>query len=180
MIRNFCKTQDEPRGWEKNGFWRGKTHRISPKNFLRPRDTYKKYILQKNWVKTVIPAFSSGQSNLPPSIWGPSRQLDDQHRNTNMNDKDHLVGQLIRPGWSQTSSSSCDSTVALAETEVSWMIGTGKQWPDLQPGNSEGKAGFLQPMWKIVHTQREDEWIWCVSHKERPSSWQAQRSSMEL
>ena len=63
---------------------------------MRPRDTYKKYILQKNWVKTVIPAFSSGQSNLPPSIWGPSRQLDDQHRNTNMNDKDHLVGQLTR------------------------------------------------------------------------------------
>ena len=50
--------------------------------------------MQKNWVKTVIPAFSSGQSNLPPSIWGPSRQLDDQHRNTNMNIKDHLVGQL--------------------------------------------------------------------------------------
>ena len=70
MIRNFCKTQDEPRGWEKNGFWRGKTHRISPKNFLRPRDTYKKYILQKNWVKTVIPAFSSGQSNLPPLYMG--------------------------------------------------------------------------------------------------------------
>ena len=32
----------------------------------------------------------------PPSIWGPSRQLDDQHRNTNMNNKDHLVGQLTR------------------------------------------------------------------------------------
>ena len=32
----------------------------------------------------------------PPPIWGPSRQLDDQHRNTNMNDKDHLVGQLTR------------------------------------------------------------------------------------
>ena len=64
---------------------------------MRPRDTYKKYILQKNWVKTVIPAFSSGQNNLPPSIWGPSRQLDDQHRNTNMNDKDHLVGQLTTP-----------------------------------------------------------------------------------
>ena len=30
----------------------------------------------------------------PPPIWGPSRQLDDQHRNTNMNNKDHLVGQL--------------------------------------------------------------------------------------
>ena len=30
----------------------------------------------------------------PPPIWGPSRQLDDQHRNTNMKNKDHLVGQL--------------------------------------------------------------------------------------
>ena len=30
----------------------------------------------------------------PPPIWGHSRQLDDQHRNTNMNDKDHPVGQL--------------------------------------------------------------------------------------
>ena len=40
--------------------------------------------------------FISDQSNLPPSIWGPSRQLDDQHRNTNMNKKDHLVGQLTR------------------------------------------------------------------------------------
>ena len=49
---------------------------------------------KKFWVKTVIPAYSSGQSNLPSSMWGPSRQLDDQHRNTNMNDKDHLVGQL--------------------------------------------------------------------------------------
>ena len=78
MIRNFCKTQDEPRGWEKNGFWRGKTHRISPKKFLRPRDTYKKYILQKNWVKTAIPALSSRQSNLHTPIWGCHRQLDDQ------------------------------------------------------------------------------------------------------
>ena len=96
MSRNFCKTQTGPRGGEKNCFWRGKTHRISPQKFLRPRDTYKKYILQKNWVKTVIPAFSSGQSNLPPSVWGPSRQLDDQHRNTNMNNKDHLVGRLTK------------------------------------------------------------------------------------
>ena len=90
----FAKLELDPGVEKKNCFWRGKTHRISPKKFLRPRDTYKKYILQKNWVKTVIPAFSSGQSNLPPSIWGPSRQLDDQHRNTNMNNKDHLVGQL--------------------------------------------------------------------------------------
>ena len=68
----------------------------SPKKVF-PRIHYGMYILQKNWVKTVIPAFSSGQNNLPPSIWGPSRQLDDQHRNTNMNDEDHLVGQLTTP-----------------------------------------------------------------------------------
>ena len=49
---------------------------------------------KKNWVKTAIPALSSGQSNLQTPIWGPSRQLDDQHRNPNINNRDHLVGQL--------------------------------------------------------------------------------------
>ena len=62
--------------------------------FLRLRDAYKKYFLQKKWVKTAIPALSSGQSNLHPPIWGRHRQLDDQHRNPNSNDRDHLVGQL--------------------------------------------------------------------------------------
>ena len=51
-------------------------------------------ILQKNWVKTAIGAHSSGQSNLHTPIWGCHRQLDDQHRNPNMNNKDHIVGQL--------------------------------------------------------------------------------------
>ena len=74
----------------------GKTKKKLPNFFLRLCDTHKKYILQKNWVKTAIPAFSSGQNNLHPPIWGPSRQLDDQHRNTNMKNKDHLVGQLTR------------------------------------------------------------------------------------
>ena len=64
------------------------------KFFLRLRDAYKKYFLQKNWVKTAIPALSSGQSNLHPPIWGRHRQLDDPHRNPNSNDRDHLVGQL--------------------------------------------------------------------------------------
>ena len=41
---------------------------------------------------------------------------------------------------------------------------------DLPPGRVQRRAGYLQPMWKIVHTEREDEWIWCVSHKERPST----------
>ena len=53
--------------------------------FWRLANTYQKYILQKNWVKTVIPALSSGRSNLQRPIWGCHRQLDD---------RDHLVGQL--------------------------------------------------------------------------------------
>ena len=74
----------------------GKTKKKLPNFFLRLWDTYKKYILQKNWVKTAIPALSSGQNNLQVPIWGCHRQLDDQCRNPNMNNKDHLVGQLTR------------------------------------------------------------------------------------
>ena len=48
----------------------GKTEKNLSQFFLRLANTYKKYILQKNWVKTVIPALSSGQSNLPPSYMG--------------------------------------------------------------------------------------------------------------
>ena len=80
--------------WKKRLLWRGKTQKRLPKFFLRLRDTYKKYILQKNWSKTAIPALSSGPSNLQQSIWGRHHQLDDQHRNPNINNKDHLVGQL--------------------------------------------------------------------------------------
>ena len=83
-----------PPAGKKRFFWRGKIKKKSPKFFLRLRDTYKKYILQKNWSKTAIPALSSGPSNLQQSIWGRHHQLDDQHRNPNMNNKDHLVGQL--------------------------------------------------------------------------------------
>ena len=79
---------------KKQLFQGGKTKKKLPKFFLRLRDTYKKYILQKNWVKTAIPALSSGQSNLQTPIWGCHRQLDDQHRSPNTNNKDHLVGQL--------------------------------------------------------------------------------------
>ena len=59
-----------PRVGEKNCFWGGKTRKNTAKFFLRLRDIYKKYILQKNWAKTVNLAFSSGQSNLPPSYMG--------------------------------------------------------------------------------------------------------------
>ena len=84
---------------KKTAFSGGKTKKKLPKFFFWLRDTYKKYILQKNWVKTAIPALSSGQNNLQTPIWGCHRQLDDQHRNPNMNNKDHIVGQLttMRP-----------------------------------------------------------------------------------
>ena len=65
----------------------GKTEKNLSQFFLRLANTYKKYILQKNWVKAVIPALSSGRSNLQRPIWGCHRQLDD---------RDHLVGQLTR------------------------------------------------------------------------------------
>ena len=75
-------------------FWGGKTQKKSANFVLRLRDAYKKYILQKNWVKTALPALSSGQNNLQVPIWGCHRQLDDQCRNPNTNNKDNLVGQL--------------------------------------------------------------------------------------
>ena len=49
---------------------------------------------EKNWTKTVNPALSSGLNFFPPPIWGHHHQLDDQQRNPNMNNRDHLVGQL--------------------------------------------------------------------------------------
>ena len=50
-----------------------------------PRHTHSKHILQKNWSKTVICGLSSGQTNLQPPIWGHGHQLDDRHRNPNIN-----------------------------------------------------------------------------------------------
>ena len=41
-----------------------------------------------------FPAPSNGQSNLQTPMWGSSRQPDDQYRNPNINNRDHLVGQL--------------------------------------------------------------------------------------
>ena len=40
------------------------------KFFLWLYHVHKKYILQKNWSKTAIPALSSGPSNLPEPIYG--------------------------------------------------------------------------------------------------------------
>ena len=56
-------------------FWGGKTQKKSAKFFLQLPDTYKKYILQKKWSKTDIPALSSGLNNLHPAIWGCHHQL---------------------------------------------------------------------------------------------------------
>ena len=36
---------------------------------------------------------SSDPNYLQPAIWGHHHQLDDHHRNPNINDRDHLVGQ---------------------------------------------------------------------------------------
>ena len=80
---------------------------------MRLRDAYKKYILQKKWVKKAIPALSSGQSNLQTPIGGCHRQLDDQNRNPNINNRDHLVGQLtiekvtLDTGFEGAKSDSC-------------------------------------------------------------------------
>ena len=43
-------------------------------------------------IKTAISALSSGPSNLQKPIWGRHHEQDDQHRNTNIKNKDHLVG----------------------------------------------------------------------------------------
>ena len=51
---------------------------------------------KKKSVKTAIRALSSGQSNLQTPIWGCHRQLDDQNRNPNINNRDHIVGKLTR------------------------------------------------------------------------------------
>ena len=50
----------------------------------------------------------------PPPIWGHSRQLDDQHRNPNINNEDHHVGQLTRypPSISGTKCGTVDPLVS--------------------------------------------------------------------
>ena len=49
---------------------------------------------------------------------------EDQHRNTNMNDKDHLVGQLTRYGGSlgQPNADNCPRDVWVEPAEVAKMI----------------------------------------------------------
>ena len=51
---------------------------------------------KQNWAKTVNRALSSDLYFFPPPRWGCHHQLDDHHRNRNINDRDHLDGQLTR------------------------------------------------------------------------------------
>ena len=46
------------------------------------------------------------QINLQRPIWGCHRQLDDQYRNPNINNRDHLFGQLTSGGGSSESPTS--------------------------------------------------------------------------
>ena len=56
----FWKTTYSGTGaWKFWPFWGGKTQKKAAKFFLQLRDGYKKYILQKKWIKTAIPALSS-------------------------------------------------------------------------------------------------------------------------
>ena len=54
-----------------------------------------KYMLPKKWVKMSTPALRGGHNNLQTpinqAIWVSSQQLDDQYRNPNINNRDHLV-----------------------------------------------------------------------------------------
>ena len=68
-------------------FWGGKSHKKWLIFFERFPDAYKKYILQKNWTKTLNPALSSDVNILHPAIWGSHSQLDDHHRNPNINNR---------------------------------------------------------------------------------------------
>ena len=53
--------------------------------------------MQKKWSKTVICGLSSGQTNLHPPIWGHGRQLDERHRNPNINIREIIwLGNQIK------------------------------------------------------------------------------------
>ena len=76
-----------------------KNDRNDPEKIPSPRHTYSKHILQKNWSKMIICGLSSGQTNLHPPIWGHGRQLDDRHRNPNINIREIILlgNQLGHP-----------------------------------------------------------------------------------
>ena len=81
---------------EKNAIWGGKTKKNGPNFFYGFGIHIKNTFCKKNGSKRSFQPSAVVRAIYPPPIWGPSRQLDDQHRNTNMNNKDHLVGQLTK------------------------------------------------------------------------------------
>ena len=90
----FAKLGLDP-GVEKKTVSEGVKHTESlPRNFCGLVIHIKITFCKKNGSKRSLQPSAVFRPIYPPSIWGPSRQLDDQHRNTNMKNKDHLVGQL--------------------------------------------------------------------------------------
>ena len=78
-----------PQKWPKWPLKRILAHVIPTKNIF----------CKKNWSKTVICGLSSGQTNLHPPIWGHGRQLDDRHRNPNINIREIIwLGNQLCPG----------------------------------------------------------------------------------
>ena len=82
---------------------------MTPKKSLPSSYPLKTYFAKK-WSKTAFCGLSSGQTILPQPIWGHSHQLDDRHRNPNINIKEitwlgnQLGGllQVTRLSWELT------------------------------------------------------------------------------
>ena len=83
--------------WKKNvSFGWVKLKKSLPNFFCGSMIPIKCTFCKKNWTKTLNPALSSDLNFFPPPISGRHHQVDDQQRYPNMNNKDHLVGQLTR------------------------------------------------------------------------------------
>ena len=97
VFHNFRKTPAGPRGWGKRPFSRGK----NPWNLFAAlwliENTFCKKKLGHKVLRTL--RLSSGQSNLNTPLRGHHHQLDDQQRNQNINNRDHLCGQLAKLTW---------------------------------------------------------------------------------
>ena len=104
-------------------------------------------ILQQNWVKTAIPALSSGQNNL--------QTPKDQYKNPHTNNKDHLARQLTKGRVHKTKSG---KSLVFCQTPlpqfgifmknikfqcVFWPF-LGHFWPFLRPQN-RGLAFYCPP-----------------------------------
>ena len=87
--------RETPRVRKKSFFSEGNPPKYGQIDILAP--SHIKFIhFGKKLSQTAIPAPSSGQTDLQTPIWGRSYQLDDQIRNPNVNNRDHLVGRPTR------------------------------------------------------------------------------------